>query len=174
MPEPFRLRIMKAMTTVIKGISPANGYEHDLSDYVDEAGRTMPRVFRGRDIFGASDPLPLVSVLEDFRPQEVDQYGPGSGKSGTEFRILIQGFVPDDPLNPLDPAYYLEAEVRKAIVASRVEYNVLGLGDRNPCVTDLKIGSPVCRPADNEVSTVAYFFLPVSLMLVENLEAPFA
>lgn len=172
--DPFRLRVMKAITDAIKRVSPANGYRNDLSDYVDEAGRTMSRVFRGRDLFGDSDSLPLVSILEDFRASASDPSGPGGKETASEFKVLVQGFVQDDPLNPLDPAYVLEAEVRKALVESRTRYNILGLGDRMPCVTDLRIGQPVCRPADNEVSTVAYFFLTVTLRLVEDLEAPFA
>jgi hypothetical protein len=174
MPDPFRLRVMKALTTAIKQVTPANGCLNDLSDYTDEAGRTAERVFRGRDLFGESDGLPMVSILEDFRRLESDPSGKGGKETVAPFRVLVQGFVRDDPDNPLDPAYILEAEVRRALIATRTRYNVLGLGDTMPCVTDLTVGQPTCRPADNEVSTVAYFFLPVTLTLVEDLANPFA
>lgn len=174
MPDPFRLRVMKAVTAAIKSITPANGYISDLSDFVDAEGTTRARVFRGRDLFGASDGLPLVSILEDFRAPPVKVQSREGGKGINPFTILIQGFVKDDPDNPLDPAYLLEAEVRQAIVATNTRYDILGLGDVAPCVSEMTIGTPVCRPADNEVSTVAYFFLTVTLMLAEDLERPFA
>jgi hypothetical protein len=89
--------------------------------------------------------------------------------------LLIQGFVKDDMDNPTDPAYVLCAEVTAAIVkAKKDKRDILGLGNRMPCVTDLAIGQPVVRPADGDVSDVAYFFLPVVLTVVEDLENPFA
>ena len=172
--DPFRLRVMKAVTNQIKTISPANGYRHDLSDYADSAGRNAERVFRGRDLFGASDPLPMVSVLEDFRPQEQTDGGPASSKQTGDWKLLIQGFVEDDADNPLDRAYFLGAEVITALVKAKTErYNILGLGSRMPCVTDLKIGQLIARPKDGEVSDVAFFFLTITLTLVEDLEKPF-
>lgn len=163
---------MKAVTEVIKSITPANDYAHDLSDYTDEAGRSALRVFRGRDLFGASDPLPMVSILEDVR--ELDLMEGGDTQVG-QFKLLIQGFVPDDPMNPLDPAYHLAADLVTALVRAKKDTrDILGLGYRKPCVSGLRIGSPICRTADGNVSTVAFVFLPVTLTLVEDLESPFA
>lgn len=172
--DPFRLRVQKAVANQIKTVTPANGYQHDLSDFTDGAGRSARRVFRGRDQFGANDPLPMVSILEDPRALEANN-GPGESFDTTgEYRLLIQGFVPDDHENPTDPAHVLCAEVISALVQAKADkYNILDLGERKPCVIGLSIGQPVVRPPDDEVSSVAFFFVALTLTLVEDLENPF-
>lgn len=178
--DPFRLRVMKAVTNQIKTVTVANSFKHDLNDYTDAAGRISERVFRGRDLFGASDPLPMVSVLEDFRPQEQTDGGRDSRSSVQtgDWKLLIQGFVEDDPDHPLDNAYRLGADVVKALVKGKTDSayknNILGLGGSMPCVTGLKIGQTIARPKDGDVSDVAFFFLTITLTLVEDLENPFA
>ena len=174
--DPFRLRVLKALTDVIKTVTPANGYAHDLSDFTDEAGRTSARVFRGRDVFGFNDPLPMISILEAPRPMDQAFGTQGSAASTGDWEILVQGFVPDDPENPTDPAHPLIADVMVAIAKARKESrrDLLGLGDTAPCVTDLRLGAPVVRPADDEMSTVAFAFLGVTMTLAEDLENPYA
>lgn len=173
---PFRLRVLHAITDALKTITPANGYAHDLSDYTDQ-GETMSRVFRGRDVFGFNDPRPMVSVLE--HPRALDALlGPdGATDRVAPWELLIQGFVNDDPENPTDPAHLLVADVIKALALEAAKpHNILGLGFRMPAVAagGMKIGSPVCRPADDEISSVAFFFLTIALDLVEDVADPFA
>lgn len=175
MVDPFRLRVMKALSAQIKTVTVANGYTHDLSDYIDEAGRTAERVFRGRDIFSGGELLPFVSILEDFRSQDTLQPASGHAGSAGKWKILVQGFVKDDFDHPTDPAYHLCADVIAAIVQAKMDRkNILGQGNRMPCVTALEIGQPVVRPADGQISDAAFFFLPVTLTVVEDLENPFA
>ena len=176
MADPFRLRLMKAICAQLKTIAPANDYENDLSDFTDTAGRPAERVFRGRTFFSSeNDPLPMLCVIEDPRAIEPNNGSGNSTVAANEFRILIQGFVPDDKDHPLDPAYKLSAEVIKALVGAKKErFNVFGLGSTAPNVLSLSIGQPVHRPPDDEVSAVAYFLVGVKLTLAENLEAPFA
>lgn len=175
MADPFRLRVLKALTDHLKTITPANGYQSDLSDFTAPDGFLSPRVFRGRDSFGESDSLPFVSILEDFRPDEQTMGSPSSTSGTGEWRLLIQGFVKDDPTNPTDPAYILAADVLKALIAARkARYDILGFGSAMPCVADLRFKQPVVRPADNEVSLTSFFFITVTLKLAENLENPFA
>lgn len=175
MADPFRLRVAKAICNTLKSITPANDYQHDFSDFTDEAGRPAERVFRGRTIFGESDPLPMLSVLEDPRSREPNAMNLAPGNAVNEYRLLIQGFVQDDKDNPLDPAYYASADVITALVKAKKvqDYNFLGLGPVAPCVMSLSIGEPIHRPPDDEVSAVAYFLVPVTLTLAENLETPF-
>ena len=181
MADPFRLRVLKALTASLKEITPANGYQSDLSDFTAADGLPSERVIRGRDSFGNSDDLPFLSILEDFRPEDQKQ-GETSGPSGPqgvpgagEWRLLIQGFVSDDPHHPTDPAYVLAADVIKALVLlKRERYNILGLGSVMPCVTKLNFKQPVVRPADGEVSSTSFFFITLTLGLAENLENPFA
>lgn len=173
--DPFRLRVMKAVCAALKGITPANGYAADMSDFTDKHGEAAERVFRGRTQFGDNDPLPMLSVLEDpqaFDPSAVDTQG---GKSGNRFRILIQGFVEDDKDHPLDPTYHLSAQVIEALVKSKKnKFDILGMGDRTPCILSLTVGQPVHRPPDDEVSNVAFFLIGVTLTLAENLETPYS
>lgn len=177
MADSFRLRVLKALGAVIKTVTPANGYYLDLGDYTDEAGRTAPRVFRGRDIFGFTDPLPMISILENPRPLgQSNAPGEGSGNAG-DWEIMIQGFVQDDAENPTDPAHHLAAEVVVALARAKGDrQNLLGLGNgrTGSCVTKMRIGAPVVRPADDATSSVAFFFLLVTLSLAEDLENPFA
>ena len=175
MADPFRLRVLKALTDHLKGITPSNGYNSDLSDFTSEDGFQSVRVYRGRDSYGESDQLPFVSILEDFRPDEQKLGGNGQTSGTGEWRLLIQGFVKDDPVNPTDNAYVVAADVIKALVLAREQrYDILSMGSVMPCVTDLTFKQPVVRPADGEVSSTAFFFITLNLKLVENLKNPFA
>lgn len=176
---PFRLRVLQAITTTIKSVTPTNGYAHNLANFQVD-GEPASRVFRGRDQFGFNDPRPMVSVLEHPRALDALLAPDSQPERVGEWDILIQGFVTDDPENPTDPAHLLVADVITALskeghrkTANRYP-DILGLGHVMPCVTKMAIGSPVCRPADGEISDVAFFFLTVTLTMAENVEQPFA
>lgn len=174
-PLPFRLRVQMAVSDALKAITPDNGCMFDLSDYTDSVGRPAERVFRGRDEFGENDPLPMVSILEDPRALDAVNADGNRTESKGQYRLLIQGFVPDDIENPTDPAHFLAAEIIRALVSQKAEkFNILGLGSKMPCVTQLEIGQPVVRPPDHQVSSVAFCFIALTLSLVEDLERPFA
>jgi hypothetical protein len=162
MSDPFRLRVLKSLTTVLEGITPANGYATDLTG----------RVFRGRDIFGEDDPVPMVCILEAVEEKPQLASPQSSGESAGPWELQIQGFVEDDRMNPTDPAHKLMAEVKKRLIEERTrdrQRNILGMGGR---VTELKISHGVVRPAD-EISGKAYFWLRLTLGLVENLLDPY-
>ena len=114
--DPFRLQVMKAVTERLKTITPANGYMHDLSDFTDQAGRTVTRVSRGRLNFGASDEVPFLAVLEDPRAIDANNAKDETPVAANKMRLLIQGFVEDDKDHPLDPAYHLSADAISALV----------------------------------------------------------
>lgn len=186
-PDPFRLRVLKALTAQIKTVTPARTFAHpetgepvpflnDLSDFADpdDAAITRARVFRGRELFGTTDPLPMVSVLEDPRALEAFESPEGGATTIGEWGIMVQGFVTDDPENPTDPAHVLSAEVVSVIAETAKQVrNILDLGFREPCVAKLVIGSPVVRPADGVNSDQAFFWLPLALTLIEDREKPF-
>jgi hypothetical protein len=188
MSDPFRLRVLKRLTATIKKVSPLETYvdlytgeevpfTNDLRDRPDpdDATLTQEHVFRGRTLFGPSDPLPLVSVLEHPRALDAIEEGQSGGASVGDWDLVIQGFVKDDPKHPTDPAHVLAAEVVAVIMKYGVEpFNILGMGSQQPCVTRLSIGSPVVRPAEDGVSDQAFFWLTVTLTLAEDRERPFA
>lgn len=167
--DPFRLKVLKALTLALQGITPANGYAHDLS----------AAVFRGRIVYGKDDPLPMVSILEPPMPQ--DQLTTAGASLG-DWDLLIQGFVKDNPKNPTDPGYALLADVKRRLAIAQDQRdngrtpNVLGLGGgkgKGNEIISMEIGSGIVRPAD-EVSATTYFWLTVTFKLAEDLKNPFA
>ena len=174
MADPFRLRVMKAVSTVLKNINIPDGYCHELEDFTDDVGRTAERVFRGRDQYGDNDPLPMVSILEDPRALDENNANEDETASTGRYRILIMGFVADDSEHPTDPAHSLAADIITALVKAKLDkYDILGLGAKMPCVTKLTIGQPVVRPPDGVIADVAFCYIMLTLTLVEDLEKPY-
>lgn len=169
MPDPLRLRVLKALTAALEEINPENYYEFDLRD----------SVFRGRLIFGDDDPLPMISILEPpIAPDQLPQPQTGTESNG-EWELLIQGFAKDDKKNPTDPAHRLMAEVKMQLALVKQEpetsrfktgeaSNILGFKE----VTRLDIGAGVVRPPD-EISAKAYFWLNITLAIAEDLLSPY-
>lgn len=163
MADPFRLKVLKALTAVLEEITLANGYNHNLSG----------KVFRGREIFGEDDPLPMVSILEAIEQSEDIAPPESSPNFKGPWELQIQGFVEDDRQNPTDPAHHLMADVKKRLAMERVkerQYNIFGLEGK---VFELRISPGVVRPPD-DVSAKAYFWLRISIEMVENLMDPYS
>lgn len=165
MTDPFKLKVLKALTSALEEITVANGYQHDLTG----------RVFRGRLVLTEHDgEPPIVAINEPPKSPEDIESPNASTAHHTVHPLLIQGFVEDDRDNPTDPAYYLMADVMKRLSQERVRddgYNILGFGAR---VSALHIGQGVVRSPDAVVSDTAFFWLPVTLEYAENLQNPFA
>lgn len=171
--NPLRLEIHKRLTALLESIDTADGYVIEPGYSGDMTGR----VFRGRAVFGDSDPLPMLSILEV--PIPIDQLPPpeGSGYSSGRWELMIQGFLRDDRENPTDPGHILLADVKRklAIESQKASYNgsddrgILGLGRQ---VIALFIGPGVVRPPD-EISAKAYFWLTIGLDLAEDLTDPY-
>ena len=162
---PLRLRILKALTASLE----LTEYQYD--DAVPK--QTMAGlVFRGRVLFGDDDPEVLLSILEAPIPVDQIEGAPDNVASTGTWELLVQGFVQDDHNNPTDPAHYLMAAVKVRLAkekARNADFDILGLGNH---VTDLRFGAGVVRPPD-EISSKAYFWLNVSLEIVEDLTKPF-
>lgn len=186
MPEPkipFRLRVLMALSDCLKTITPANGYQFDLSDeQINDNGETgtRPRVVRGRDLFGDTDPLPMVAILElnEALDQQTSQ-GDNPVIDGP-WDILIQGFVQDDKNNPTDPAHILMGEVKDVLGKEKYrtkpgsrQPDYLGLGDRKVnSITGFAVGPGSVRPPD-DLSAKAFFYLVLSLKITENTTKPY-
>lgn len=163
---PLRLRVLMAMTDCLKQITVANGYHVDVGE----------NWFRGRVIFGENDPMPMGCILEV--PIPLDQVPPpvDSVNSSGQWELMIQGFIADDENNPTDPAHYFMADVKKRLVQEKRRANdfepgqgIFGMGNH---VTGLRIGPGVVRPPD-EISATAYFWLTITLDMVEDLSDPY-
>lgn len=177
-PLPFKLRALRALTEALKTITPTNGYNSDLSDFERDTVATS-RVYRGLAWFGADSPIPMVSILEGVSPADEVAEPPVDTATGEyDWPILVQGFVNDDPLNPTDPAYVLLADVRRRIAVEKLrkmtgshQPDPLGLGAGKNRITKITIGPGVVRPAD-DVSSKAYFWLTITLRIVDNASVP--
>lgn len=168
--DPFRLRVLKAVTETLQTITPADGYVNDLSG--DGEDRSKGEVARGRLVFGDEEVLPLVSILEPPIPLEVILSRADNTNSSGDWELLIQGFVRDDPKNPSDPAHILMAEVKARLVREKKRdrgRNIFGLGGR---VVEMYLGQGSVRPAD-ETSSRCFFWLTLTLKLAEDLEQPY-
>ncbi len=161
--EPLRTRILDVLAADIASISVAGGYMHDLG---------QDRVVWGRAVFGDKDPIPLVSILEVPIPLDQIVPPPDSSYSNGTWELLIQGFVKDDKQKPTRPAHRLMADVKRKLALTKRQnrdFNLFGMGRH---ITDMRIGAGVVRPPD-EVSAKAYFWLNLSLDIVEDLADPF-
>lgn len=174
--DPFRLQILKAITAALDEINGEDGgYNFDLRPFPatnqDGVEFIQTRNFRGRVVFGETDPLPMTAVLEVVIPPDQYPSAPDNPNRHGGWDLMLQGFVDDDFENPTDPAQYLLADVvsRLAKELPRVyEDGIFGM----KAITELRLGVGVVRPPD-EVSAKAYFWLPVTVVLVEDLSNPY-
>ncbi len=182
---PFRLRVLKAMTTALEDVVP-----RDPKTGEPLIGETLVgKVFRGRDLYGDNDPLPMLSILEPPLPvEQLRSPIPSTGSKG-EWDLLVQGFTADDRANPTDPAAYLMADVKARLVQEKRRIVPGSHGTPNPfgfgkgqivdgkavgnVVTEIAIGPGVVRPPEAAVSNKAYFWLTLTLKITEDIERPF-
>jgi hypothetical protein len=166
--KPFRLEVLIRLTKLLETVvMPAES---------PFAGGTVftGKVYRGRILFGEETTVPFLCIMEPPVPEEQAQGPTGSDSTAGDWPLLIQGFVDDDKRNPTDPAHFLAAEVRKVLVKHRADNRtkgLLGFGDTDNVVEDFIVGAPVVRNSD-DVSENAYFWLPITVKLVETLEDP--
>ena len=174
MSDPFRLRVLKVLSAALGEITKANGYSHDFTG----------KVFRGRLYYGSNDPLPMLTILEPPLPPDRVPAPINSSVTKGPWEIIIQGFVPDDRDNPTDPAHFAMADVKKRLAIEAKRKGVppmnmpdpfgMGHGDRKSYIENVKIGPGVVRPPEDGVSAKAYFWLTLTLNIVEDNFDPFS
>jgi hypothetical protein len=173
---PRRLYALQKLTEQLQTITPANGYTCDLST----------SVFRGRAVFGASDPVPMLSILESPKPDDPMYVGYNMEVAATVLPLLLQGWQVDDFDNPTDPLYWLLADVETClgrIIALSPktgqplypdEY-MLGMipGTNERVISELSFTPGIVRPGSDGVSNKAFFWLPVSVSLDYDMTTPY-
>jgi hypothetical protein len=163
--KTFKLEAMIRLTALLATINPTNGYFTTLPS---------SSIFRGRHTFGENDPLPMVVFIEPPVPHDIPPVPLLSEGRLGQWDIMIQGFVEDDPRNPTDPAYVFVSDVLKCLAKHKKDNqgrNLLGFGQRANTVEDIVIGDEKVRPSD-DISAKAYFWLPISLKVAEDLANP--
>lgn len=160
MSDPTDLKVLKAFTASLEGITVADGYGHDMAQ----------KVFRGRMLFTDEDPIPMVSINQMPQIPEEAQVPKGTSVTRIVMPLIVQGFVLDDYQNPTDPAFLLLHDVRRRLAWERKRdegFNVFGLGP----LVEMRVGQGVVRSPDADVSDRAFFWLPVTLEFAEEILA---
>lgn len=160
--DPFRLRVTKAISATLEAVNPDNGFEYDLRGVVT----------RGRTRIGENEPVPMVTILEAPIPLEWKFRNGDNDHGSGNWELLVQGFVPDDKINPTDPAHRLMAEVKHVLIGEKRRdrgRNAFGLGGK---VMEVFVGQGAVRPPEF-ASDKAFFWLTLTLKLAENLDNPY-
>lgn len=168
MTDPLRLRVHKRLTTLLEAVV--------WDDHKGNTQSLQGKVFRGRSVFGDESDPPFMSILEAPIPDEVETAPIGGSTTKNDWQLVIQGFVPDDRMNPTDPAHLMMAPVKKALIEERMKAHndrpedaIFGLGRS---VEDMYVGAGVVRPPD-AISANAYFWLTLTLKMIEDLADPY-
>ena len=163
MADDKRLAILKALTTQLETVLPANGYQHDL----------LGRVFRGRTAFYACDQEPpVVSLLE--RPdydQTATQGAPTNPAKSEVWELILQGFANSAGPHPTDLAYPLQADCKKCLWEVSYEggsaYRLGGL------IEELELFPGAVLPPDPEKAAgLSTFILLMRVHFVEWINDP--
>lgn len=169
-----KLKVLRALTAHLEAVTYDSIYVEGGAD-VSLAGR----VFRGRTTFGDEVRPPFIAILE--APRQLVAEGRGEAKTSQkwDWQLLIHGFAPDYPKHPTDPAYEMAAHVEKRM-ARLIQQESSGAGPTYPqefklgrLVSDVLFKNPIVRPPDNDVSDVAYFYMPVTFEFVADMVSPF-
>lgn len=178
MTDTKQLVIMQRLTTLIEGITPANGYDYDLTG----------RVYRGKSVFGANETVPFISILESLRPDPTPlEAGPERMIREEDWELLIQGWAKTNEAFPTDDLYNLKGALEKRlsrIVARDAAGNPAfpddyrlgrdGTGPRSGLVTGARIGPGVVRAATPQTGGVAALYLPMIIRYKANVSDPWA
>lgn len=166
MADPYRLRVLKALTCHLEGISPELGYDYELKG----------AVYRGRTVVGEDMKVPALSILESPRPDFGAYVGEDQARS-EGWALLLQGWVEDDKKNPTDPAYRLASAVENRLALIVLErddgsgrpldtlaYMLGRQEDGHTLISKFQFGPPVVRPPDQS-SSKAFFYMTLRVGL---------
>jgi hypothetical protein len=173
MADSRQLDILKRLGAHLEGITPANGYDFDMTG----------RVFRGRAWYGDDDPLPMIALLEYLSPDiNLQMAGVNNTNREETWILLVQGFVQQQPENPTDDAYQLKAAVEKrlaeTIATGRYDDPLVPaaykLGLHTKGIVNISIGPGIVSvPRESQVSAYAFFYLPVGIERAVDVTDPF-
>lgn len=164
---PIRLRILIALVDYLKGITPAGGYDYDLTD----------AVYRGINLIGSDRKArPMLSVIEAPTPDVALFTGEWADFRRDNWTILIQGIVREDKTNPSDEAYIVADVVTKRLgrlIGTKADGSGRYVDPENHLlgglITSLEIAPPVVRNPDDKISLNAFFYLPIRVGVVDDL-----
>lgn len=158
-PQPKRLAALLAMQALLARIAIADGGAFDMSGKV-----FINRILIGADI--NANP-PAIAIVEAPRPDFAHFAGENNIMRSDAWTLLIQGIVADDRTAATnnDP-YYLCQDVENMLLRISAtkgsgsptwpsDYLLGGM------ITSIEIAPPVIRPPEAQVSSSAFFYLPI-------------
>jgi len=113
MAEPKSLRVVKAVQAALEQIQ--------APEYNTDAGT---RISRGRKRISNSETFPLLIIHEG--EEEVIKRS-GVDQVQNRLNVTIEGWIEADPLNPLDDAHLLLADIKKSLFPALESRNNPGL-----------------------------------------------
>ncbi len=170
MPTSKKLVVLKRLTALLETISIDTGFSFDMAN----------SVFRGIAVFGDETALPAISILDNLRPDAGLFAGENLEDRSEDWNLLLQGWVKDDKKNPTDPAYNLMADVEKKlsqVVAIDPQSGMAAYPDDymlDGLIAGMQIGPGIARPPQADISTRAFFFLPLKVTLAYDVANPYA
>ena len=169
-PDSKQLTIMKRLTAQLQTITPANGYDYDLS----------ASVYRGKGTFGSDDAPPFLNIMETLRPDARPDFG------GTEqlirverWELFIQGFAVQDDTNPTDNLYQLKAATEfclsQLVVCTPEGSPVYPAAYRlGRIVNAITIGPGIVRASTPVQGGTTAFYLPLVISYGINMADPYS
>lgn len=113
MAEPKSLRVVKAVQAAIEQIQ--------APEYNTDAGQ---RVTRGRKRISKDETFPLI-ILHEGEEEVVKTVGPDRVQN--RLNVTVEGWVEADPINPLDDAHMLLADIQKSLFPALLSRSNPGL-----------------------------------------------
>lgn len=165
-----QLVIMRRLTTLLEGITPANGYSYDLAG----------KVYRGKTLFGSTEEPPFITILESLRPDpQPDEAGYERIVREERWELLIQGWAVTDQAHPTDALYNFKAAVEhrlSRIVAMNDRGSPLYPADfrLGRILTGARLGPGVVRMATPQTSGTEALYLPCTVRYKANVADPWA
>lgn len=163
-----KLLVARALTDFLKLITEENGYQY-----------TLTGVYRGLNKFGSEVSEPFLALLEAPRADVSLFADDAKTVSKDTWTLLVQGFAVNDPENPTDPAYMLLGDVEHHMSKLNATKANGMSGGKYPeyyrlggLVADIELEQPVVRPPEEQLSSTAFFYLPVRITLVRDIKCP--
>lgn len=200
-PDTVQLRIVKMITAIIErinpdNIDPATGLAYASPGLIDPKTKApyawdfRGRVHRGKLIIGdgPTEKPPSIALLETPTPIQGLIIPDTANLNRVEsLTLLIQGFSPDVSTHKADSAYAMRGQVEQLLARIAQVDSKSGLpvfpadymlgkkaNGRDNVLTDLTIGQGAVRPATENVSPTAFFYLPVVAKFNFNPAYPWA
>lgn len=111
--EPKSLRVVKAVQAALEQIQ--------APEYNTDAGK---RITRGRKRISKEEAFPLL-ILHEGEEEVVKRVGPDRVQN--RLNLTVEGWVKADPINPLDDAHLLLADIQKSLFPALESRNNAGL-----------------------------------------------